>query len=57
MWFNGTYLRDKFPLGQQVALYGKLEGSRSGSATGAVPGATRLKDDPADVRDSARREI
>jgi ATP-dependent DNA helicase RecG len=30
MWFNGTYLQDKFKLGQMVAVYGKLEASRSG---------------------------
>jgi ATP-dependent DNA helicase RecG len=29
MWFRGTYLRDKFHMGQMVALYGKLEPSRS----------------------------
>ena len=29
MWFRGTYLRDKFQVGQMVALYGKLEPSRS----------------------------
>jgi ATP-dependent DNA helicase RecG len=29
MWFRGGYLRDKFHLGQMVALYGKLEPSRS----------------------------
>jgi ATP-dependent DNA helicase RecG len=29
MWFRGSYLRDKFHLGQMVALYGKLEPSRS----------------------------
>jgi ATP-dependent DNA helicase RecG len=29
MWFRGTYLRDKFHVGQVVALYGKLEPSRS----------------------------
>jgi ATP-dependent DNA helicase RecG len=29
MWFRGTYLRDKFHAGQMVALYGKLEPSRS----------------------------
>ena len=43
MWFHGTYLKDRFKLGQQVALYGKLEGSRSGNAVAAVPGATRFK--------------
>ncbi len=29
MWFRGTYLQDKFRTGQMVALYGKLEASRS----------------------------
>jgi ATP-dependent DNA helicase RecG len=29
MWFRGTYLRDRFHAGQMVALYGKLEPSRS----------------------------
>jgi ATP-dependent DNA helicase RecG len=43
MWFHGTYLKDKFRAGQMVALYGKLEGSRSGNAVGAIPGSTRFK--------------
>ncbi|HLI77517.1 MAG TPA: ATP-dependent DNA helicase RecG, partial [Acidobacteriaceae bacterium] len=43
LWFNGTYLRDRFKPGQQVALYGKLEGSRSGTAPGAIPGTTKWK--------------
>jgi ATP-dependent DNA helicase RecG len=30
IWFNGTYLRDKFRLGHRIAVYGKLEASRSG---------------------------
>ena len=29
MWFNGTYLKDKFKAGQMVAVYGRLEASRS----------------------------
>jgi ATP-dependent DNA helicase RecG len=29
IWFHGAYLRDRFRLGQMVALYGKLETSRS----------------------------
>jgi ATP-dependent DNA helicase RecG len=29
MWFHGGYLKDKFKAGQMVALYGKLEASRS----------------------------
>ena len=29
MWFHGSYLKDRFKTGQMVALYGKLEASRS----------------------------
>lgn len=31
MWFHGEYLRDKFRVGQMVALYGRVEASRSSS--------------------------
>jgi ATP-dependent DNA helicase RecG len=30
MWFHGTYLEGKFKAGQMVALYGKVDASRSG---------------------------
>jgi len=43
LWFHGTYLKDKFKLGQKIALYGKLEGSKSGNSLNAVPGSTRFK--------------
>ena len=43
LWFHGAYLRDRFRAGQRVALYGKLEGSRSGNAPNAVPGSTKFK--------------
>ena len=36
MWFHGTYLKDRFKLGQMVALYGKLEPSRSAMAATAA---------------------
>jgi ATP-dependent DNA helicase RecG len=31
-WFNGAYLKDRFKLGQRLAVYGKLEPSRSGGS-------------------------
>jgi ATP-dependent DNA helicase RecG len=31
MWFNGTYLKDRFHAGQTVAVFGKVEPSRSTS--------------------------
>ncbi len=32
IWFNGSYLRERFKPGQRVAVYGKLETSRSGES-------------------------
>ena len=43
MWFHGTYLKDKFRPGQTIALYGKLEGSRSGTSLHPPPGSSRFK--------------
>jgi len=36
IWFHGSYLKDKFKLGQMVAVYGKLEPSRSAMAAAAA---------------------
>lgn len=38
MWFHGAYLKDRFKLGQMVAVYGKLEPSRSAMAAAAITG-------------------
>jgi ATP-dependent DNA helicase RecG len=43
IWFHGGYLKDKFRPGQMIALYGKLEGSRSGNSLNAPPGSTKFK--------------
>ncbi len=43
MWFHAAYLQGQVQAGAEIALYGKLEGSRSGNALGAVPGSTRFK--------------
>src|SRR4029077_19399893 len=45
MWFHGTYLKDRFKVGQMVAVYGKLEPSRSAMASVAagIPTAGRFK--------------
>ena len=40
MWFHGTYLKDKFRPGQTIALYGKLEASRSGTLAFGRTGST-----------------
>ena len=36
IWFNGTYLKDRFQPGQLVALYGKVEARKDGTPTSAV---------------------
>ena len=46
IWFNATYLQDKFRAGQLVALYGKVEAS--------TRGARPFADHAAAVRNSAR---
>jgi ATP-dependent DNA helicase RecG len=38
IWFHGAYLKDRFRLGQMVAVYGRLEPSRSAMAAAAVAG-------------------
>ncbi len=38
MWFHGTYLQNRFHAGQLVAVYGKLEPSRSAMAAAAIVG-------------------
>ena len=43
LWFHGSYMQGKFRPGQMIAVYGKLEGSRSGTALGAPSGSTRFK--------------
>jgi ATP-dependent DNA helicase RecG len=43
LWFHGSYLKDKFRPGQKIALYGKLEGSRSGNSPHAPLGSTKFK--------------
>ncbi len=42
MWFHGTYLKDRFKLGQMVALYGQMEASRSALLSGATTGRLKM---------------
>jgi ATP-dependent DNA helicase RecG len=43
MWFHGAYLNGKFRAGQRIALYGKLDLSRSGNSLHGPAGTTRFK--------------
>jgi len=50
IWFNGTYLEGKFRAGQTVAVYGKLEASRSTSNLKMIqPQFELLPDEGADA--------
>jgi ATP-dependent DNA helicase RecG len=52
LWFNATYLQDKFKAGQLIALYGKVEqDSRSGELQIIQPQVEMLGDAPGDAAD------
>jgi ATP-dependent DNA helicase RecG len=52
LWFNATYLQDKFKAGQLIALYGKVEqDSRSGELQIIQPQVELLGDAPGDAAD------
>jgi len=52
LWFNATYLQDKFKPGQLIALYGKVEqDSRSGELQIMQPQFEMLGDAPGDAAD------
>ncbi len=52
LWFNATYLQDKFKAGQLIALYGKVEqDSRSGELQIIQPQFEMLGDAPGDAAD------
>src|SRR5580704_18408442 len=38
IWFHGAYLKDRFKPGQMIAVYGKLEASRTATAAGIGSG-------------------
>ena len=64
LWFNGTYLRDRFKPGQLVALYGKVETDRNGELQITQPQFEILGDssedgaaDAADQRLAASLEV
>ena len=52
LWFNATYLQDKFKPGELIALYGKVEqDSRSGELQIVQPQFEMLGDAPGDGAD------
>jgi ATP-dependent DNA helicase RecG len=57
LWFNATYLQDKFKAGQLIALYGKVEQDRSGELQIIQPQFEMLGDAPDGAEDKAAASL
>jgi ATP-dependent DNA helicase RecG len=57
VWFNGTYLNGKFHAGQTVAIYGKVEPSRSSSNFKMIQPQFELLPDASDDAETRLLEV
>ncbi len=57
MWFHGTYLKDRFKPGQWVALYGKVEASRSTTSFKMIQPQVEILPDDHDDEESKLLEV
>src|SRR5579863_4733818 len=57
IWFNGTYLKDKFHAGQTVAVFGKVEPSRSTSNFKMIQPQFELLPDASDDAETRVLEV
>jgi len=57
IWFNATYLRDKFKPGQIVALYGKVEGDYRGGELQLTQPQFEIIGEADQVADSAEQKL
>lgn len=57
IWFNGTYLKDKFHAGQTVAVFGKVEPSRSSSNLKMIQPQWELLPDASDDAETRLLEV
>ncbi len=57
MWFHGAYLKDKFKPGQMVAVYGKVEASRSTNSFKMIQPQVELLPDNHDDEQSRLLEV
>ncbi len=57
MWFHGTYLKDRFKAGQWVALYGKVEASRSSNSFKMIQPQVEVLPDDHDDDESKLLEV
>src|SRR5258708_18910097 len=57
LWFNGTYLKDRFHAGQTVAVFGKVEPSRSTSNFKMIQPQFEVLPDEADDAETRLLEV
>ncbi|MGC2401367.1 MAG: ATP-dependent DNA helicase RecG [Acidobacteriaceae bacterium] len=57
MWFHGSYLKDRFKTGQWVALYGKVEASRSSNSLKMIQPQVEVLPDDHDDDESKLLEV
>ena len=57
MWFHGTYLKDRFKAGQWVALYGKVEASRTSTSFKMIQPQVEVLPDDHDDEESKLLEV
>ncbi len=57
MWFHGAYLKDRFKPGQWVALYGKVEASRSSNSFKMIQPQVEVLPDDHDDEESKLLEV
>jgi ATP-dependent DNA helicase RecG len=57
MWFHGTYMKDRFKAGQWVALYGKVEPSRSNMSLKMIQPQVEVLPDDHDDEESRLLEV
>jgi ATP-dependent DNA helicase RecG len=57
MWFHGTYMKDRFKAGQWVALYGKVEASRSSNSFKMIQPQVEVLPDDHDDEESKLLEV
>ena len=57
MWFHGTYMKDRFKAGQWVALYGKVEASRSTTSFKMIQPQVEVLPDDHDDDESKLLEV
>ncbi len=57
MWFHGAYMKDRFKAGQWVALYGKVEASRSSNSFKMIQPQVEVLPDDHDDEESKLLEV